>query len=70
MNAKTKLIFEVSNMKCGGCVSAVTQALQALDSTEVVDVSLEQHQAVVLSALSAEDIAAVITSAGFPAEPI
>ena len=67
MSEKNKMIFDVSNMKCGGCSSAVTDALKALDDTEVVEVSLERHQAVVMSSLSAEKVAEAITASGFPA---
>lgn len=70
MSEQQKQSFNVDNMKCGGCVSAVTQALQALENTEVVDVCLEQHHAVVISALPAEEIAAAISHAGFPAKRI
>lgn len=69
MSTKTKLIFDVSNMKCGGCTSAVAEALNALDDTNVVEVSLDNHKAVVNSSKSSDEIAAVITAAGFPAEP-
>jgi len=68
MSEQQQQRFNVENMKCGGCVSAVTEALQALDKTEVIDVSLEKHHAVVKSALAAEEIVAAISHAGFPAE--
>jgi len=67
MSDKTKLVFDVSNMKCGGCTSAVTDALNALDDTDVVEVSLDNHQAVVMSSLPADKVAAAITASGFPA---
>jgi len=67
MSEKSKLIFDVSNMKCSGCSSAVTDAIKALDDTEVIEVSLENHQAVVMSSLSVEKVAEAITASGFPA---
>ena len=63
-----KFEFDVSNMKCGGCVSAVKTALNELDETEVIDVNLDKHFAVVESLKPAQEIAGVITAAGFPAE--
>lgn len=66
MNEK-KYIFNVSNMKCGGCVSAVQTALNELDGTEVVEVSLEENKAVVRSEKSVQDIINVLTAIGFPA---
>jgi len=68
MSEKKQLVFDVSKMKCGGCTSAVTNALNALDDTEVVEVSLEDHQAIVKSSKTAKEIADVITASGFPAE--
>ncbi|MDH5393108.1 MAG: heavy-metal-associated domain-containing protein [Gammaproteobacteria bacterium] len=62
-----KYEFDVSNMKCGGCVDAVKTALNELDETEVIDVSLDEHKAVVESSKTAEEVAAVIIAAGFPA---
>jgi len=70
MTDKKQQRFNVNNMKCAGCENAVTGALQKLDGTEIVEVSLEQHRAVVISSLAAEDIAAAISQAGFPAEPV
>jgi len=67
MSEKKQLVFDVSKMKCGGCTSAVTDALNALDDTEVVEVSLDGHQAVVMSSLSADKVAEAITASGFPA---
>ena len=59
--------FDISNMKCGGCVSVVEAALKELSDTEVIEVSLENHNAVVITSKTAEEIADVITAAGFPA---
>ena len=69
MSEKTEQHFNVSNMKCGGCVSVVTTALNELGDTEVIEVNLEEHQAVVSSSKPAQEIAGAITAAGFPAEP-
>lgn len=63
----TKMIFSVENMKCGGCVTAIETALNNLDGVEDINVSLEEHQATVSSSRTAEEIAKVITDAGFPA---
>ena len=70
-----KLIFDVKNMKCGGCVSAIEAALAEIDGVKEIEVSLDRHQATVVSTLAddlagdhvAESIAKVITDAGFPA---
>ena len=67
MSEKIEQTFNVSNMKCGGCVSAVESALNELEDTEVINVSLDEHQAIVKSSKSSKEIADVISSAGFPA---
>lgn len=69
MSKKTEQYFNVLNMKCSGCVSAVTTALNELDDTEVIEVNIEERQAVVNSSQPALHIADTITASGFPAEP-
>jgi len=59
--------FSVSNMKCGGCVSAIEDALKAVSGVESVVVSLDEHSGKVTGSLNADDIAKIITDAGFPA---
>ncbi len=39
--------LKVTGMSCGGCVSIVTKALNAVDGVEEVSVSLDQHEATV-----------------------
>ena len=68
MSEKKEQYFHVSNMKCDGCVSAVMAALNELDETEVVEVSLENNRAIVKSSKSSEEVAGVISAAGFPAK--
>ena len=67
MSEKKQLVFDVSKMKCGGCTSVVTDALVALKDTDVVEVSLDNNRATVVSSLPAAKIAEAITAAGFPA---
>lgn len=62
-------VFNVSNMKCGGCVESVIKAINALPDTEAVEVSLEDKKAIVNSDQPASVIAEAISDAGFPAEP-
>ena len=66
----TKMTFSIENMKCAGCVAAIETALNAVDAVEDINVSLEEHQATVSSSKTAEEIAKVITDAGFPASPL
>ena len=54
-------------MTCGGCVGAVTRAVQSLDKDAKVDVDLASHTVKVDSHLPAVQIIDVITTAGFEA---
>ena len=60
--------LKISGMKCMGCVSSVTQALEAVPGVEAVEVRLEQADALVTGRA---DVAALIESveaAGFGAD--
>ncbi len=61
------MTFNVEKMMCGGCVSAVEKALQALDGVEQVEVDLEAKQAKVEGSVDAEAVIAALTEAGYPA---
>ena len=62
--------FTVSDMSCGGCVKAITEAVRqvAPDATVVTD--LETHRVDVTSAASAEVLAAAMRDAGFTPEAV
>lgn len=62
-----KLIFDVNNMKCMGCVSAVQDALEKTDGVSGISVSLEDNSASMETDLPAEQIAQLITGLGYPA---
>jgi len=66
--ANNEMVFSVSNMKCAGCVSAVEDAVKALDGIGEVNVSLEKNQAIIKSSETANALIKVITDAGFPAK--
>jgi copper ion binding protein len=60
--------FQIDGMTCGGCVSAVTNALKAVDGVRDVAVSLTPGQARVEfdeSAATPERLRAAIEHAGF-----
>ena len=59
--------FNVDGMTCGGCVGAVTRAVQSLDKDAKVEVDLASHTVKVDSPLPAVQIIDVITTAGFEA---
>ncbi|WLH36346.1 cation transporter [Pseudomonas sp. FP2196] len=61
-------VFNVQGMSCGHCVKAVTQALQAKDPAASVRVDLAAKEVGVESALSVEQVIAIISEEGYPAK--
>ncbi|MBC9000063.1 heavy-metal-associated domain-containing protein [Pseudomonas sp. N40(2020)] len=61
-------VFNVQGMSCGHCVKAVTQALQSKDPAASVRVDLVAKEVGVESALSAEQVIAIISEEGYPAK--
>ena len=59
--------FKVEGMTCGGCVGAVTRAVQAVDKDAKVEVDLAAKTVKVDSKVSPLQIIDVITNAGFEA---
>ena len=60
------LVLKVSGMTCGGCINAVTRAIQAQDPGAKVQVDLATQTVTLETTLSAEKAAELITDAGFP----
>jgi copper chaperone len=58
--------LKVSGMTCGGCINAVTRAIQARDPQAQVQVDLATQLVSMETSLSAERAAELITDAGFP----
>ena len=59
--------FKVDGMTCGGCVGAVTRAVQAVDKDAKVEVDLAGKTVKVDSKVSPLQSIDVITNAGFEA---
>lgn len=59
--------YKIIGMKCGGCQSSVTEALQSLDGVNEVAVSLESATAQVVSdfPLSNENVEKAVKNVGF-----
>jgi len=64
----SEVVLNVSNMKCGGCVSSVEKALNALDGVDSVNVSLDDKRATITGTADPAFLAKVVTDAGYPAE--
>jgi copper chaperone len=61
-------VFNVQGMSCGHCVKAITQALQAKDPEASVRIDLAAKEVGVDSALTADQVIAVITEEGYEAK--
>ena len=58
--------FQVNDMTCGHCVSSITKAVQALDSSATVHVDLSTHLVKVdTTKADAAELSAAIKEAGF-----
>jgi copper chaperone len=60
-------VFKVQGMSCGHCVKAITQALQAQDPAASVRIDLAAKEVGVESALTADQVIALITEEGYEA---
>ncbi|RZI64134.1 heavy-metal-associated domain-containing protein [Variovorax guangxiensis] len=57
--------FQVTGMSCGHCVSAVQNAVQAVDPAAQVTVDLGTGHVDVLSSQARQDLVAAIENAGY-----
>ena len=60
------LSLKVSGMTCGGCINAVTRAIQAQDPQAKIQVDLASQIVNLETSLSEEKAAELIPDAGFP----
>jgi copper chaperone len=60
------LSLKVSGMTCGGCINAVTRAIQAQDPQAIVQADLPTQTVTLETSLSAAQASQLITDAGFP----
>lgn len=59
--------FTVSNVKCGGCASAIQNGLQGLPGVETVEVSVQDGRVTVTGeGLSREDLSGKLAELGYP----
>jgi copper chaperone len=60
------IAFEVLDMTCGHCVSAITRAIQAVDEDARVEIDLPRHRVLVAPArVDAATLAGAIEEAGY-----
>ncbi len=63
-------IFHVPGMNCGGCLRAVTRAVQALDPLAQVEADLEARTVKVVSKQSEASLLEAQSNGGYPAQPL
>ena len=65
------IAFEVKDMTCGHCVSAITQALKAVDGRADVTIDLTRHRVEITAATaSAAALGDAIREAGYTPEAV
>ena len=60
------LSLKVSGMTCGGCINAITRAIQAQDPLAQVQADLVSQIVNLETSLSSAQASELITEAGFP----
>ena len=60
------LSLKVSGMTCGGCINAVTRAIQTQDPKAIVQADLASQIVTLETTLSADQASQLIADAGFP----
>lgn len=61
-------VFNVQGMSCGHCVKTITQALQSKDPAASVRIDLAAKEVGVESALTADQVIALISAEGYEAK--
>ena len=64
---RKELMMQVDGMTCGGCVKAVTNTIQRLDPTSVVEVDLDHGRVTVTTRAQSVEVADALTKAGYEA---
>jgi copper chaperone len=62
--------FHVPDMTCGGCLRAVTRALQTVDSQAHIEGDLETRTLKVTSDRPETSLLEALSSGGYPAQPL
>jgi copper chaperone len=63
---KTMTSFQVSDMTCGHCVNAITQAVRAVDKAATVQIDLAAHRVdIKTGTVDAAGLAKAISNAGY-----
>lgn len=61
------LQFHIPDMTCGGCVNAITRALQHIDPQIRIEADLDQHELRVETTAAKDRVETALAEAGFSA---
>ncbi len=64
------ITFQVTDMTCGHCASAITRAIASVDDKARLDIRIQQKLVRITSSASAEQLAQAIEGAGYTARAI
>lgn len=71
IQAAETITLSISGMDCDGCVKSVTEALKGVEGVAEVEVSLENHTAIIKgSNVDLFSLTAAVDSAGYGATPL
>jgi copper chaperone len=62
--------LHLPTMTCGGCLKAVTRAVQSLDGSARIEGDLATRKIVVQSSVQETGLIEALRKAGYPAEPV
>jgi len=60
------LSLKVSGMTCGGCINAITRAIQAQDPVAIIQADLATQMVTIQTSLGVSEASRLVTEAGFP----
>jgi copper chaperone len=58
--------FEIPDMSCGHCASAITKTVQQLDAAATVSIDLPAKKVTIDTAQDRQTVAHALTEAGYP----
>lgn len=64
----TERHYRVQNLKCGGCVTKATAAVQAVPGVSVAQLDLATHTARIVGDAAPQAVIGALQAAGYPAE--
>jgi copper chaperone len=62
--------FQVDDMTCGHCASAISRAIAAVDEDARLDIRIQQKLVLITSTASATDLAEAIQDAGYTPQAV